>query len=164
MTLELVAGGKRNPAEHINDALRFDRPPLIPVQNVSREIYILAPASRAVQLDQRFRRGLDGVALERLAEHRTHFRTLREEDMNFADGRIEHRIERRGRELVVGLEQYLAGRRIHYVGRARGALEIARRNLNLRDPGFFELFQRLVRDAAAGGEKHLLGPRVRDGL
>ena len=53
MALELGARGERNSAEHVHNALRFDLPAVVTVQDISREIHILALACRAIEFDQR---------------------------------------------------------------------------------------------------------------
>ena len=76
MALELGARGERNSAEHVHNALRFDLPAVVAVQNVSREFHVLALAGRTIQFDQRhlnFRMpGDDGLLICAGAKIRQH--------------------------------------------------------------------------------------------
>ena len=110
----------------------------------------IAGTQFAVDLDQRFLRRLHRVALQGLADHRTHVVALREEHVQFNHGGLEDLRQFVGGELGVGFEQDFPGGGVDYIARHPCAFEVRDVDFNLADLRLQDLFQNRGVDLAAG--------------
>ncbi len=125
----------------------------------------IARPQPAVDLDERLFVRVDRILLQRLADDRADLVLLREEDLEAVDVLLlGHRDDAR-RQLLVGLEDDLTGRRVDHVRGGVGALELRVGDLDRLDVGALQrldgvlgdLLARLHREVLAGDDDVLCG-------
>ena len=110
----------------------------------------IARTEAPVDLDQRFLVGVDRVLLQRRREDRSDLVALGEEDLELVDVLLLGHRDHARRELLVGLEDDLAGRRIDHVGGGKGAFELGVGDFDLFEVGLLQRRQRAGADLLAG--------------
>ena len=94
----------------------------------------IAGTQLAVDFDQRFARGTDGVLIERAGKHHADVVAIGEEDVHAGDARFGKRRPDFGGQRLVGFEQHFAGLAVHQIGDGVGAFEIRDAKRARREP------------------------------
>ena len=110
----------------------------------------IAGTQLAVDLDQRFLRSLDRIALQGLADDRAHVVALGEEQRHFYDAGIENLRNLVGGQLGVGFEHDFAGGGVDDVAGSPRAFEVGDVDFDFGDLRLLNIFQNLGVDLAAG--------------
>ena len=101
----------------------------------------IARTQFAVNFDQRLLRGLDRVALQRLADHGAHVIALGEEQIHFDYARVEDLRNLIGSDFRVGFQHDLAGSRVYNVPGSPRAFEVRNINFDFADLRLLNFFQ-----------------------
>ncbi len=109
----------------------------------------IAGAKLAVDFEQRVVLLLDAVLAERHGDDVAHVVELGEEHVEVGDLGFDQLADDGRRQLVIGLDQHLAGFHVDHVGGDVGAFQIVRRDLHLLDLGLLDFFEDAVGDLAA---------------
>ncbi len=116
----------------------------------------IARAKLAIDFDQGFAAGADGVLIERAGEDHTGIVAIGEENVGTGDAGFGQRgPDFRGHGLV-GLEQHFARLPVDQIAHGVGAFEVCQRNMRLRDLGFDQFLVERLGDAAVSGDEHFV--------
>ena len=110
----------------------------------------IAGTQLAVDFDQGFLRSLDRIALQRLADDRSHVVALGEEQRHFDDAGVEHLRKLVGGQLGVGFEHDFAGGGVDDVAGSPRAFEIGDVDFDFGDLRLLNFLQHRGVDLAAG--------------
>ena len=114
------------------------------------ERWRIAGTQLAVDLDQRLFGLADRIAAQRVGDDVADVVALGEEDFHLGDARLHDLVQLVGGELVVGLEQNLAGRGVDHVGSGHRTVELRGFDLDPLDLGSTQRLQDRRSDLAAG--------------
>src|ERR1700730_3278649 len=114
----------------------------------------------AINLDQSFFRGADGVLVQSTGKDQSDVVALREENIHFSDAGFGKRLPEVSGQRLVGFEQDFAGLAIDDVGDAVSAFEIGERRANLRNFGLDQFLEEVVGDALVRADNHFFGFRI----
>ncbi len=116
----------------------------------------VAGTQLAVDFDERFLGGADGILIEGAREHHADVVALREEHVDFRDAAFGKGLpEVRGQRLV-GFQQHFAGLAVDDVGDAVCALEVGKRGAHLGNLGFDEFLEERFGDALVRADNHFI--------
>ena len=110
----------------------------------------IAGAQLAIDFDQRFLRSLHRIALQGLADDRTHIVALGEEQGHFHDARVENLRNLVAGQLGVGFEHDFAGGGVDDVTGSPRTFEVGDVDFDLGDLRLLNILQNLRIDLAAG--------------
>src|SRR5579885_3292694 len=122
----------------------------------------IARTQLAVDFDQGFLGGADGVLVERTGEDHTDVVALREEDIDFVDARFGEGLPELRGERLVGFEKHFTGLTVHDVRDGVGAFEIGESGADLGNFRLDELLEEVFVDAFVRADDDLLGARILD--
>ncbi len=110
----------------------------------------IAGTQLAIDLDQRFLRGLHRIAPQRGANHRADIVAFREEHVQFGNASVQQLGQFFRRKLGVGFQQDFPGVGVDHVGGNVGAFHVAEVNFDLGNLVLLDFLHHRQSDLAAG--------------
>src|SRR5207249_2411580 len=116
----------------------------------------------AIDFDERFFRGANGIFVERAREHHADIVAVREKHIDFGDARFGEGLPKVRGQRLIGFEHDFAGLPVDHVGDAVRAFKVGQRSAYLGNLRFDQFLEQGFGDALVGADNHLVGLGIAD--